>query len=528
MALSAPVHTGRQNGLVTNRRLPIRLGLVLLMFAVVGLVIGLTRSTGQAAPTQGIAPSAQASVAVPITVDRGSSGHTVPKGFVSFSIELSDIESYTGTDPKAIDPVFVQLLRSLDPNQTSILRLGGDSTDHDWYPIAGVHPSGGIQYSLSSKWMSVVQAMADELPAKLILGLNLEADSRRIADAEATAMRKGLGKSSIDALEIGNEPELYGSFSWYKNSAGQHVFGRPHGYNMTNYIHDFGSFAASLPGEPIAGPSFGGFAWLPLLGEFLSHEHRVTLTTIHAYPLKRCRATTILNNRELLSESSSYGFARTEQPFITTAHRHGKPIRIDEMNAVSCGGMPGVSNSFGSALWAVDTLFELVRTGVNGVNFHTRPGTINEILGPSHSHGQWTMRVHPEYYGLLMFAQAAPAGAQLLRLSGHAPTGIKVWATKAPDGHVRVVLINNHLSGRPTTFGVRVLAGSGTATMERLSAPSVHSQQHVTLGGQSFGTATSTGRLAGKPVTYSVIPRGHTYVVRLPAASAALLTLPTG
>ena len=41
--------------------------------------------------------------------------------------------------------------------------------------------------------------------------------------------------------------------------------------------------------------------------------------------------------------------------------------------------------------------------------------------------------MHPEYYGLLMFAQAFPPGARLLPVS--APAGpVKVWATEAPTG----------------------------------------------------------------------------------------------
>jgi hypothetical protein len=47
----------------------------------------------------------------------------------------------------------------------------------------------------------------------------------------------------------------------------------------------------------------------------------------------------------------------------------------------------------------------------------------------------------------------------------------------------------------------------------------------VTLGGQSFGSATGTGRLAGTPQLASVKPRGGAYTVSLPAGSAALLTV---
>ncbi len=43
------------------------------------------------------------------------------------------------------------------------------------------------------------------------------------------------------------------------------------------------------------------------------------------------------------------------------------------MNSVTGGGAKGVSNTFASALWALDTLFELAQAGVSGVNVHTFP-----------------------------------------------------------------------------------------------------------------------------------------------------------
>ena len=48
----------------------------------------------------------------------------------------------------------------------------------------------------------------------------------------------------------------------------------------------------------------------------------------------------------------------------------------------------------------------------------------------------------------------------------------------------------------------------------------------ITLGGQSFGARTTTGLLADPSRTVALKPRAGDYVVQMPAASAALLTLP--
>jgi hypothetical protein len=58
-----------------------------------------------------------------------------------------------------------------------------------------------------------------------------------------------------------------------------------------------------------------------------------------------------------------------------------------------------------------------------------------------------------------------------------------------------------------------------------LAAPSLSATDDVSLGGQGFGSETTTGILAGARDERSLTPAHHRYTVRLPAASAALLTL---
>jgi hypothetical protein len=117
---------------------------------------------------------------------------------------------------------------------------------------------------------------------------------------------------------------------------------------------------------------------------------------------------------------------------------------VDEMNSISCGGEPGVSDTFASPLWSLDALFAMASVGVDGVNIHSRPNTINELFTFKQVNGVWQGSVRPDYYGLLMFAQAAPAGSRLLKLSGTTRGALRAWATLAPDRHVRVVLINTN------------------------------------------------------------------------------------
>jgi hypothetical protein len=100
---------------------------------------------------------------------------------------------------------------------------------------------------------------------------------------------------------------------------------------------------------------------------------------------------------------------------------------------------------------------------------------------------------------------------------------VKPWATRAPDGTVHVVLINED-TARSRTVAVRLPGVNGNATLERLEAPGVSARTGVTLGGQTYGTDTTTGALAGSSTVASVAPTRRGYVVKLPRASAAMLT----
>jgi hypothetical protein len=336
-----------------------------------------------------------------------------------------------------------------------------------------------------------------------------------------------IGKSSVDALELGNEPELYGSFGWYASPTGRPVPGRPRDYDPAAFYRDFSSFAPQLPDVRLAGPSSGAPKWLAHLGDFLTAEPKVRLVTVHAYPLKHCRKATVVTIPQLLAEQSSHGLAASVAPYVAAATAHHDPLRIDEMNGISCGGTRGVSDSFASALWMLDTLFEMARSGVAGVNVQTVPNSIQEVLGPAQDSSGWHMRVHPEYYGMVMFAQAAPAGSRLLKLGTATPAGVKVWATRATDGVIHVVVINKRLAGSQS-LRLRVSGADGPAEIEQLRAPSVQATGGVTLGGQTFGAETATGVLAGPATHRTVTASGGAYPVTVPAASATMLTIPAG
>jgi hypothetical protein len=435
------------------------------------------------------------------------------QGFLGLATELTTIPALAGpaSDP---DTAFVRLLSSLSPGAPFLLRLGGNSGDDSWWPIPGMREPPWINV-LTPRWASGVQTLLTALGGKVLLGINLKSNSERIAAAEVTDFDRYLGADLIDAFELGNEPEFYPLPFEQRGAHGPYTIG--------DYGKQFSAFARALDGAPLAGPDSGSPHWLAELGAVLNGmPSSLKLVTVHAYALKRCSRLAHLSVSELFTTASIQGLAATVHGAVEAAAARGKPLRVDEINGVSCGGDTGISNSFGEALWALNVLPALWRAGVAGVNFQTVDGNLNQVITARDSAAGWRVSVEPEYYGLLTFAQAAPAGSRLLRISDPGLPGIYQFAVRAPGGVERVVLTNVTSVARALDITASGTRGNGSLSM--LRARSLSATGGATLAGQRI--SERTGQLAG---TLRVTPvrRGTSgvYAVRVPADSAAILTV---
>ena len=361
------------------------------------------------------------------------------------------MRDYTGSDPRAINPVLVQLIRDLNPNQDPVLRIGGNSADETWWPTPGVKRSPGIKYTLTRSWLATTRALAVQTGGRLILDLNLKLDSAREMVAEARAFDIGIGDRNIDALEIGNEPELYPITPFYYVGPNQTpVYPRPRTYNRAAYLREVTGFAKQVEEFTLAGPASGSYFYLTRLAKLFEAEPKLKVVTYHRYPLIRCFTKpgdhdypTIPN---LLRSDSSRDLLRGVGPLIALAHRHGATFRVDELNSVACKGQVGVSDAFASSLWMLDTLFAMARSGVDGVNIHTLPEADYHPFTFERVNGRWLGAVEPEYYGMLLFAEAAPPGSRLLAVTSTPDPDLRARAALTPEGLIHVVLINDSLT----------------------------------------------------------------------------------
>jgi hypothetical protein len=473
-----------------------------------------------------------------ISVSKSTITRPLPDDFLGLALEYNTIPRWMGTGlPR--NQVLVQLIRNLDPLGSPVLRIGGQSTDRTWWPVPGMSRPPGLTYNLTPAWTAAARTLAQATDAKLLLGLNLEADRPRIDQVEATQLVKGIGRSDIEAFEIGNEPDLYSLVPWYRRLDGRDlpwyshqgtpVYARGPGYGPSEFAAEFTQALNVVPAIPVAGPETGTPAWLNAFLPLVSSRSRVRMLTSHAYGLDQC--VTDPSSRaypsvpHLLSLFASRDAAGDIAPYVSQAHAKGATYRVDEVGSISCNGRAGVSDTMASALWALDALFSIADENVDGVNLHTYPDSLNGLFDLDLAQGQWQAEVHPLYYGALMFAQAAPAGSRLLALDTSSQDQLRSWATLGPDHRVRVLLINDSLK-RTAHAVVHAPAGwqSGAGSVEPLAASSAYATKGITLGGQSFGATTATGILSA-PVLQAVEPDHGTYNVTLRASTAALLTL---
>jgi len=481
------------------------------------------------APSDATVPRVVPPNALLIDIASTPASRPIPPGFIGFSIEYPSSLAYSGTDPAAPNPTFIRLVQAINPSGSPVIRVGGDTTDWTWWPTPGVNRPRGVRYALTPRWLAVTRATALALRAHLILGINLEADRAVVARAEARAFLKGIGRGLISGFELGNEPEVYGRLSWYTTHTGARVLGRPARYDFRSYLIDYAAITAALPRQiPLVGPASGSPSWTAELSRYLAANPRVRIVTFHRYPLHRCftqrGAPTYPTIPNLLASRSTSAPALSLQAAVRVAHAHGLTLRADELNSVSCGGAHGVSDRFASALWVLDALFNMAAVGVDGVNIHTFTKARYEPFSFTHTRGVWRAHVAPMYYGMLMVARAAPTGSHLLAVRPGSSQALRIWAVRAPDGTVRVTAINDS-STRTLVLAIRASHTRGVVTLERLTAPTLQSRTGVTIAGQTFDVATTTGKLARSYRTTTLVPVQHRYVVELPPASAALLSV---
>src|SRR5439155_2812572 len=142
----------------------------------------------------------------------------------------------------------------------------------------------------------------------------------------------------------------------------------------------------------------------------------------------------------------------TVAPHLAAAKATGVPIRLDETNSAAGGGIAGVSDTYASALWAMDYSLLLAQDGFAGVNFHGGLG----VCGAPLFNGKFQLytpicaaddadaqakvyRAAPEYYGLLMVTRLG--SGPFLPVTVASDRHVTAYPVRRGDGRVRLAVI---------------------------------------------------------------------------------------
>ena len=403
-------------------------------------------------------------VTASVTVNYDQPGRLIPENFIGLSYESAVLASPNYLSPR--NPTLHALLRGLGPG--AVLRLGGNTSESTrWRGTGNVSEP----FVITPAAIDALAELVKALNWQLIYGLNLARGNPEAAAEEAAYVARAVG-SRLLAFQIGNEPDGFGRWSAV----------RPQTYDFQAFLAEWRQFytgiRARLPTAPFAGPDvIAEQKWIRPFIEAVGDD--LILVTRHYYADGPAGAPDITLAR--LLNSAPQAKAMLEE-MRSTSESSRLPFRIAETNSIFNEGQPGVSDTFGSALWGIEFMFQVAEAGGQGINFHTGDAKAYTPIGP----GQNSHEARPLYYAMLMFNEAV-RGASMLPARIVSPgLNMAAYALRAADDSLKVCLINKDRE-RGARVGIETGRNFSSASLLRLTAPSAEAKTEVTLGGSAVG-----------------------------------------
>jgi hypothetical protein len=452
---------------------------------------------------------------IPVSVSAVTSepGPPVARNFLGLSFEvaaLPQIASYAGEGD------LVTMLRSLG---VGVLRFGGVTADEQvgWVDEATPQPAWASR-ALEAGSLRGLGSLAAASGWGVLLTVGLGHFEPQAAAREAAAAKAALG-SSLEAIEIGNEPDSYARHGL-----------RAAPWTPEQYDEQVDAYRSAIealaPGIPLAGPDTSGSSAYEKWGLSEAIYQRPALLTGHHYPLS-CSQHPAPTISMLLSPQIRELEERSLRRYLLVAQEAEVPFRLDETNTVSCGGVPGISDTFASALWAVSYVTQAMSMGAAGINLQGNPTNcvgytpVCAADGEAAVTGQ--LEAQPVWYALLL-AKALVGERPLRTIVGpaHRPN-VVASAFEAADGTTQFVLVDDDPPGaRGAAMRLHVGSGFHGATVLSLTAPSPEALSGVQLGGRAVA---ANGSWSQPPVLPHAANKSGVITVDLAPSSAALVTV---
>ncbi|KAH6912214.1 hypothetical protein BKA70DRAFT_1384741 [Coprinopsis sp. MPI-PUGE-AT-0042] len=454
--------------------------------------------------------------------------------FYGFSIEMSVINQVLGKNSSFINVPFLNLMSNLEERAGSVVvRLGGNTQEYAAL-VPQDHPDlePGISYSKAES-----QSLGTTLTPAVIYTMEMFYTCANISSMVNVKWFYGipfndsvnwrleiaehgqeiLGENLI-GMQAGNEPDFYVQFGR-----------RPEGYTPADYNREVGELIDVLatndriPRKDILiGPSTSGQVWQieqVLETGFMEahHEHMYGMTVEH-YPHDNCQAM-YGGPRErwidpqnilpyYLNHDNVVELVRPYNSPSLVAQQYDLPFMMFETNTASCGGFPGISNSYVAAIWGLDYGLQMAYSNFTHAMLHIGGQNVfyNPFTAPPTemaAFNQWT--VGPIFYSALILAEAF-GKSNTSRVADLRPNGGSV-STPAyaiyENDQINKVALFNYLSDPSGASDISVtLTVDGTVPssvrVKYLLAETVIERDGITWAGQTFGnTFEADGRLKG-------------------------------
>ncbi|KAL0930106.1 uncharacterized protein CTRU02_214926 [Colletotrichum truncatum] len=406
----------------------------------------------------------------------------------AFSIEMDRWPDWAGQEVGKPNEYFNQLLRNLGERtgHMTFLRVGANSEDratidlslqvmNKTFPAPNKEvPNPEADHIFIGRDF---YALSGNLPpgTSFMWGVNLKPLNKTETVAQARLLADSFQGSRVNLtkhvqlveVEIGNEPDFYGPT---RN-------GRPGSYgpewNVFNYTDTWTEFAKAVNREltfdgaksdnPRLSPgAFTGFnspEWIPQwpLQDGLLQDpeirNKTAQFTEHAYS-GSFSAHFIPHPGDLMHKQH----VRNNLTFRTAGIRSVRSVGLDyvlaETNSYANHGIPGLSNTVESALWATDWLLLGASTGIQRLHFHHGVGFRYNTIQPTDESDDGLNITHPHilpsYHAFLIVNEAIGKSGNAyvaeLATTNITLTAYGIWEN---DELARLVILNTqvHLGG---------------------------------------------------------------------------------
>lgn len=438
-------------------------------------VVFMTMST--AVRCASVAQPTTAPTEVSITI--GEPGVEIPADFVGLSFETKrtlaqpympatspSSPANPPTPPRlfsADDKPLIAMFRTLGVRS---LRIGGNTADRATVPLP-THDD-----------IDAVFRLARAADVKMIYTLRLR-DATLEQMADTANFIYGRYAADLKYFAIGNEPDAY--FKTYDDY-------------RTHLEAALKAVAAVAPEARFCGPctTQAHPDWSANVArDFSNRRAGVQSVAQHFYPCgdgsKATDPAAAID--KLLSSARLADYEKLRDKCIPAAQRNGLGFRIEETNNFYSGGAPNASNTFASALWALDFIHWWAANGASGINFHSSdffPLTPDSkaVWYGAFSRSDHGYSAKPLAYAMAAYRAAAPAKSLALTIVSATPVNLSVYVTARSDGLLFLTIINKSCGDSARSALVAVPPGFVATRRLDLIAPSVQSTDPIALGGK--------------------------------------------